>query len=121
MFDPEGSSSDEESVFQDALTSSAPKVQSKHMELVAYAQKHPGRLASRLLQKMQEALGREEGALIQSSTSKALTPPVACSYFLTVMVPTYPQAMTMRVRRELRTGAQSSTTSLGVTQRQRQM
>jgi hypothetical protein len=90
--------SDEED-FQDAPTSHG----SKHLQLVEYANKFPGRLASRLLLRMKDALGREGGATSAHAVSEG-APVVATPYFLGIMIPHYNAAqMPHRLRREMRT------------------
>ena len=77
---------------------------SQQLRLMEYALERPGRLTSRLLQKMQTLLSREVGTpfLNQAGTSN-LTPPVATSYLQTVLVPTHKEKLGVRLLREMRT------------------
>jgi hypothetical protein len=52
---------------------------SRQIQLLEYAEKHPGRLARRLLMKMRVLLAREEGALNPFSEPNNLTPSTATS------------------------------------------
>ncbi|CAK0876721.1 unnamed protein product [Prorocentrum cordatum] len=79
---------------------------SKQLQLVSYSQRHPGRLAARLLLKMAVGVSREGGAVYAQLGSPGdlnQTPPAATSYILTVMVPTLATRMALCDRRELRT------------------
>jgi hypothetical protein len=57
----------------------APSGKSRQIQLLEYAEKHPGRLARRLLMKMRVLLAREEGALNPFSEPNNLTPSTATS------------------------------------------
>ena len=96
--DFDDSSSSEESSFRKGSSVSA---KSSQMRLVRYAERHPGRLASRLLLKMQEATAR--GALEPSGETKSLTPAVAQNHLLTVLLPSLGEKAGVRTRRELKT------------------
>lgn len=85
----------------------APSSKSKHLQLLEYAQKNPGRLASRLLSKMRTLLAREEGALSAEASHANLTPATATSYFLTVLIPLHRDRLNLQVQRELRTIARA--------------
>eukprot|EP00435_Cladocopium_sp_Y103_P027212 s1020_g6.t1 len=85
----------------------APSGKSKQLQLMEYAQKNPGRLASRLLTKMRTLLAREEGAMKSQSGQENLTPPTATSYFLTVLLPLHRDRLNIRVQREMRTIAKA--------------
>ena len=98
LLDFDGSSSSEESSFRKGSSASA---KSSQMRLVRYAERHPGRLASRLLLKMQEATAR--GALEPIGESKSLTPAVAQNHLLTVLLPSLGEKAGVRTRRELKT------------------
>ena len=76
-------SKDSRSEGSDQVFQAAPSDKSRQLQLIEYSQKDPGRLASRLLKKMQELLAREEGAL--NPTGQNQTPATATSYFLTVV------------------------------------
>ena len=93
-----GSSSSEESSFRKGSSVSA---KSSQMRLVRYAERHPGRLASRLLLKMQEAAAR--GAPGPNSERRSLTPAVAQNHLLTVLLPSLAEKAGVRTRRELKT------------------
>ena len=91
--------SESETGFREAPA--APKA-SNQMRLVQYAKKTPGRLASRLLIKMQEEGAR--GAVGASPTDLGeVTPPAATHYLLTMMMPQLGQRANMRSQRELKT------------------
>ena len=57
----------------------APSGKSRQIQLLEYAEKHPGRLARHLLMKMRVLLAREEGALNPFSEPNNLTPSTATS------------------------------------------
>ena len=65
----------------------APSGLTLHLRLQRYAMKHPGRLASRVLQRMAKAT-RFEGATGLSKRKELETPPCALTFFLTVLMPT---------------------------------
>ena len=90
------SESDTES-FRDAPTD---RKATSQLQLVQYARKMPGRLASRLLLKM-----KREGAqgFVGAELVKGMTPPVAVHYLVTVMTPTLGSCLNLRSLRELRT------------------
>ena len=94
--DAPSSDSESESGFRVASSSS-----SQHLRLVQYAQRHPGRLASRLLIKMKSMASRDGGAIEMLQGSK--TPAAATPFFLMVTIPQYNNLMTLRSRREMRT------------------
>eukprot|EP00434_Breviolum_minutum_P013419 symbB.v1.2.011826.t1/scaffold804.1/size161093/3 len=83
----------------------APSDKSRQLQLLEYSQNFPGRLAARLLTKMQTLLAREEGALNQSGRNQ--TPATATSYFITVVTPLYRDRMNVRAAREMRTIAKA--------------
>ena len=83
----------------------APSDKSRQLQLLEYSQNFPGRLAARLLTKMQVLLAREEGAMNQSGRNR--TPATATSYFLTVVTPMYRDRMNVRAAREMRTVAKA--------------
>lgn len=92
-----GSESDQS--FRDAPTSSS---KDRHMQLLEYSQKYPGRLASRLLLRMQSLVFKGEGAGM-TSTVKDPVPPIASNYLITVFLPEHRGAVPMRTLRELKT------------------
>eukprot|EP00438_Fugacium_kawagutii_P019190 Skav219379 [mRNA] locus=scaffold76:719150:720793:- [translate_table: standard] len=98
-FDGESESeSESKAVFRQAPTQ--PQAMDQ-LRLSEYAQRHPGRLAARLLQRM-----RSEGALGSVGANwleETRTPPTAVNYFQTVMVPTLGAKLNVRTGRELRT------------------
>ena len=79
----------------------APSGLTLHLRLQRYAMKHPGRLASRVLQRMAKAT-RFEGATGLSKRKELETPPCALTFFLTVLTPTLKDKWTPRTQRELR-------------------
>ena len=93
-----GSDSESESVFRNApLNQQA----SSQLKLVQYAKKRPGRLASRLLLKMQQDSARDfRGANLLPEKK---TPPAATHYLQTMMLPQMGGKMNLRTLRELKT------------------
>lgn len=79
-----------------------PSTKSRQLQLQEYSEQYPGRLAARLLQKMEEILARQEGPL-SSKAERNLTPATATSYFLTVLLPQYKDRINLRTSREIRT------------------
>ena len=71
------------------------------LQLVRYAKNKPGRLASRMLLKMQQEGAR--GAVGADPEQVGLTPPAAVHYLLTVMVPKLGNQLNLRSLREMRT------------------
>ena len=94
----EDHSSSDESDFQKPPSGSA---KSSQLKLLAYTRKHPGRLASRMLLKMQTATARGLGG-----ASKSHTPAVAMNHVLTVMLPALQGKVGLRTQRELKTLAE---------------
>ena len=93
------SSSESEAVFRDAPA--VPKA-SNQLKLMQYAKRTPGRLASRLLLKMQ--VEGAQGAVGANPADRGeLTPPSAVHYFHTMIVPRLGQRLGMRAHREMRT------------------
>ena len=93
----EASESESES-FRDAP---ADRRAATQLQLVRYAKNKPGRLASRMLLKMQQEGAR--GAVGADPEQVGLTPPAAVHYLLTVMVPKLGNQLNMRSLREMRT------------------
>ena len=79
----------------------APSGLTLHLRLQRYAMKHPGRLASRLLQRMAKAT-RFEGATSLTKRKELETPACALTYFLTILTPTLKEKWTPRTQREMR-------------------
>eukprot|EP00438_Fugacium_kawagutii_P013458 Skav231262 [mRNA] locus=scaffold2436:51122:57163:+ [translate_table: standard] len=83
---------------------SAPSSTSHHQKLVRYARRHPGRLAARMLRKMEAATGFGGGA--ETKTSQKKDPqPVAHMYYLAVLTPGLRDRWTQRTQRELKVSA----------------
>lgn len=100
--DVDGSESDSgEADFQ----TGASDRRSHQLRLMEYSQKRPGRLASRLLQKMRGLLSRDTGAPLTRAAGTELTPATATSYLLTILIPSYKERLGVRLLRELRTFA----------------
>ena len=98
-FDSEGSSeSDEDQVFREAPVQSS---RSGQQALVLYSHRKPGRLAARLLLKMQSEVAL--GSTGAAADPKDRTPATATHYFLTIMAPQLGSKMNLRTQRELRT------------------
>ena len=91
-------SSASETVFREAPA--APKA-SNQLKLMQYAKKTPGRLASRLLLKMQ-AEGAQGAVGANPAEQGEMTPPAAVHYFHTMMVPQLGTRLGMRAHREMR-------------------
>eukprot|EP00435_Cladocopium_sp_Y103_P067141 s738_g29.t1 len=91
-------SSDTESDFHKGLTST---VKSSQQRLLAYTNRFPGRLASRLLMKMQTATARD--GVRPTSARSGRTPPVAMNHILTVLLPSLGSKAGLRSIRELKT------------------
>ena len=91
-------SDSEDQVFRDAP---AQQGVANQLKLVEYSQRHPGRLAARLLLKMsrESALGSVGAEWL----SKSKTPPAAVRYLKTVMTPALGAKLNMRSGRELHT------------------
>ena len=91
--------SESEQGFRDAPA--APKA-SNQLRLVQYSKKTPGRLASRLLIKMQQegALGAVGAGVDETGE---MTPPAATHYLMTVMIPQLGNKLNLRSQRELKT------------------
>ena len=83
----------------------APSEKSRQLQLIEYSQQYPGRLAARLLTKMQDLLAREEGAM--NPVGQNQTPATATSYYLTVVAPSYRDRMNIRMAREMMTIAKA--------------
>lgn len=92
------SSSESDSGFQKGPTVPAKGSQQR---LVRYAKRHPGRLASRLLLKMQEGTAR--GVVGPFDQNENMTPVVALNYVLTILLPNLGQKVGARSTRELKT------------------
>ncbi|CAE6967009.1 unnamed protein product [Symbiodinium sp. CCMP2592] len=90
-------SSDEAQLFRDGPSSG--NGTSLQLQLQEYALKRPGRLAARLLQRMQSLVGKEGGP-ISNMTYANKTPPVAMNFVLTVLAP---RQMPVRTLREMKT------------------
>ena len=93
------SDSDESSVFQGGV----PDKKAHQLILQEYAEKRPGRLTARMLQKMMSLMSRSGTPANQLNPVHDRTPPVATPYLLTVVLPTYREKVTMRLLRELKT------------------
>eukprot|EP00438_Fugacium_kawagutii_P032213 Skav231673 [mRNA] locus=scaffold597:177506:179203:+ [translate_table: standard] len=103
----EEAESDEESDSEDDSEQSfqkAPRSRSHHLKLVRYAKRHPGRLAARLLRKMESATGFG-GAEIKSRTATGKLQAVAHMYYLAIMSPAMRSMWTQRTQRELKVSA----------------
>ena len=79
----------------------APSGLTLHLRLQRYAQRHPGRLATRLLQRMERAT-RFEGAMIPTGVAGGAVKPCALSYYLAIMTPMMKDKWSLRTQRETR-------------------
>ena len=102
--DTSSRSSQEDDDDRDTVFRAGPSGTSKHLQLQESAEKKPGRLTARLLRKMRDVLARGEGP---GMIGLDLTPASASSYFLTVIVPTYKERLSLRTSRELRSIAKA--------------
>ena len=78
----------------------APSGLTLHLRLQRYAMKHPGRLASRLLQKMERAT-RFEGARRKTGYPLKVVP-CAVNFYLAILTPSLKDKWSPRTQRELR-------------------
>eukprot|EP00435_Cladocopium_sp_Y103_P021590 s619_g5.t1 len=95
--DSSSESSDSDQSFQ-----KAPSSTTHHMKLVRYAKRHPGRLAARLVRKMQAATGFGGGAETKPEEKSGEVRAVAHMYFLAVMTPALRDRWSPRTQRELK-------------------
>eukprot|EP00438_Fugacium_kawagutii_P012660 Skav215615 [mRNA] locus=scaffold666:598931:609326:- [translate_table: standard] len=80
----------------------APSGLTLHLRLQRYAQRRPGRLATRLLQKMERAT-RFEGAMpLRGKPPGNEVKPSALSYYLAILTPALKDRWNIRTQRELR-------------------
>ena len=79
----------------------APSGLTLHLRLQRYAMKHPGRLATRLLQRM-EKVCRLGGAVTKTGSGVQGVKPCALAYFLTILTPSLKDRWSPRTHRELR-------------------
>ena len=79
----------------------APSGLTLHLRLQRYAMKHPGRLATRLLQRM-EKVCRLGGGVPKTGTGVQGVRPCALAYFLTILTPSLKDRWSPRTQRELR-------------------
>ena len=97
-----GSEDSGESSSSEADFHKASGEKSLQLKLVRYAQRHPGRLATRLLRLMAKAVGFSSGALTQKSPIMKEAPATAHLYFLTVLTPALTNKWTARTAREMK-------------------
>eukprot|EP00435_Cladocopium_sp_Y103_P054677 s172_g17.t2 len=101
-----GESSEEESRSSgESSFRKAPSSKSHHLRLVRYAKRYPGRLAARLLKRMESATGFGGGAETKTFQHKGDLQPVAHMYYLAVMTPHMREKWTPRTQRELKVNA----------------
>ena len=79
----------------------APSGLTLHLRLQRYAMKHPGRLATRLLQRM-EKVCRLGGAAVKTGLKPNHVQPCALAYYLTILTPSLKDRWSPRTQRELR-------------------
>ncbi len=97
--DDSRSDSDDSSVFQVGV----PDKKAHQLILQEYAEKRPGRLTARMLQKMSTLMSRSGTPANQMNPVQDRTPPVATPYLLTVILPTCKEKLNIRFLRELKT------------------
>ncbi|CAE7806385.1 unnamed protein product [Symbiodinium sp. CCMP2592] len=90
-------SSDDSQGFRDGLPSG--NGTSLQLQLQEYSMKKPGRLAARLLQRMQSMVAKEGGP-INTTPGTSRTPPVATNWLLTILEP---KQLPIRLMREMKT------------------
>ena len=103
-----GNSSDDNGSDESSENSSFQKASpslSHHLKLVRYAQRHPGRLAARLMRKMQTVVGFGGGAVNKSLENGEKYPTVAHMYYVAMMSPSLRDRWTQRTQRELKVNA----------------
>ena len=98
--DDRSSSSDSSQSFR-----KAPSGLTLHLRLQRYAQRHPGRLATRLLAVMERAT-RFEGAILLTGEREENPKPCAVSYYLAILVPSLKDKWNLRTQREMRVWAE---------------
>ena len=101
-----GSKSEEEDSESQSFQGGAPEKRSQQLVLMEYADRKPGRLTSRLLQKMAKMLNRSGAPFHGVPAASSKTPAVATNYFLQVLMPTLKEKLNLRTQREMRTLAQ---------------
>ena len=99
--DSEGSQKSSSSSGSSQSFQKAPSGLTLHLRLQRYAQRYPGRLATRLLETMGRAT-RFEGALHTAGKRATRIRPCAVTYFLTILTPSLKDRWTPRTQRELR-------------------
>ena len=99
--DSEGSGSDGSEESSESFHK-APAGMTLFLRLQRYAQRHPGKLAARLLRKMKAAGRYPVGALMQKVSDGSLVEPAALAYYQAVMVPNMKDSWTPRTQREMK-------------------
>eukprot|EP00435_Cladocopium_sp_Y103_P035566 s1373_g9.t1 len=107
---PKGGSESDETDDDDSSRSSqsfrkAPSGLTLHLRLQRYAQRHPGRLATRLLGVMERAT-RFEGAHFLAGNRAVKPKPCAVSYYLAILIPALKDRWNLRTQREMRVWAE---------------
>eukprot|EP00438_Fugacium_kawagutii_P007494 Skav230011 [mRNA] locus=scaffold1958:375430:381508:+ [translate_table: standard] len=102
------SSSDEEGS-SESFHAGAPEKRSQQLVLMEYADRKPGRLAARLLQKMGVLTNRTGAPLNLSdlAAKSSRTPACAVQYYHTILFPQNKDKMNLRLQRELLTLSQA--------------
>ena len=98
-----GKKSDEEETDSQSFQGGAPEKRSQQLVLMEYADRKPGRLTSRLLQKMAKLLNRSGAPFHGDPAAENKTPAVATNYYLQVLLPSLKEKANVRTQRELRT------------------
>lgn len=99
--DKESESEASKSSSDDSSFQKAPSSRSHHLKLVRYAKRYPGRLAARLLKRMESATGFGGAETKPSQTGKPLQP-VAHMYYLAIVTPHLRDKWTQRTQREVK-------------------
>lgn len=97
----EGDESDSDETSSSQSFHKAPSGLTLHLRLQRYAMRHPGRLATRLLQRM-EKVCRLGGGVHKTGTGAQSVKPCALAYFLTILTPSLKDRWSPRTQRELR-------------------
>ena len=99
--DEDGDDSDSDETSSSQSFHKAPSGLTLHLRLQRYAMRHPGRLATRLLQRM-EKVCRLGGGVHKTGTGIQSVTPCALAYFLTILTPSLKDRWSPRTQRELR-------------------
>ena len=97
----DGDESDSDETSSSQSFHKAPSGLTLHLRLQRYAMRHPGRLATRLLQRMKKVC-RLGGGVHKTGSGVQSVKPCALAYFLTILTPSLKDCWSSRTQRELR-------------------